>query len=144
MVSVALKCAVEWGVIDRVPCSVKLLRAPKSVAAFHDFSDFERLVGAAKADGPTAYLIVLVGGEAGLRCGEIMALEWSDVDLANRQLSVARSEWKGHITAPKGGRVRHVRLLSSLPKLSKRSGISEARVCSAMRRDRRSRRRLLR
>lgn len=108
VLSVALKTAVEWGVIDRVPCSIKLLRAPKSVAAFHDFSDFEKLVEAAKADGPAAHLIVLLGGEAGLRCGEIMALEWRDVDLANRQLSVARSEWKGHITAPKGGRVRHV------------------------------------
>jgi integrase len=37
-----------------------------------------------------------------------MALEWSDVDLAKRQISVARSEWKGHVTATKGGRVRYV------------------------------------
>ena len=50
----------------------------------------------AKADCQAAYLIALLGGKAGLRCGEIMALEWPDVDLANRQLSVARSEWKGH------------------------------------------------
>jgi integrase len=114
VLSVAMKTAVEWGVIDRVPCSIKLLRAPKSVAAFHDFSDFEKLVAAAKDDGPTAQLIVLLGGEAGLRCGEIMALEWRDVDLANRQLSVARSEWKGHVTAPKGGRVRHVPLTEQL------------------------------
>ena len=27
----------------------------------------------------------------------MMALEWSDVDLGKRQLSVARSEWKGHV-----------------------------------------------
>ena len=94
VLSVALKTAVEWGVIDRVPCSIKLLRAPKSVAAFHDFSDFEKLVEAAKDDGATAQLIVLLGGEAGLRCGEIMALEWRDIDFTNRQLSVARSEWK--------------------------------------------------
>jgi integrase len=114
VLSVALKTAVEWGVIDRVPCSIKLLRAPKSVAAFHDFSDFEKLVEAAKADGAAAHLIVLLGGEAGLRCGEIMALEWRDVDLGNRQLSVARSEWKGHVTAPKGGRVRHVPLTERL------------------------------
>jgi integrase len=114
VLSVALRTAVEWGVIDRVPCSIKLLRAPKSVAAFHDFSDFEKLVEAAKADGPVTHLIVLLGGEAGLRCGELMALEWRDVDLANRQLSVARSEWKGHITAPKGGRVRHVPLTEQL------------------------------
>ena len=29
-------------------------------------------------------------------------------DLAKRQLCVARSEWKGNITATKGGRVRYV------------------------------------
>ncbi len=39
-----------------------------------------------------------------------MALEWSDVDLAKRQLRVERSDWKGHVTAPKGGRWRCVPL----------------------------------
>jgi len=106
--------SMEWGVIERVPCSIKLLRAPKSVAEFHDFSDFEKLVEAAKDDGATAQRVVMLGGEAGLRCGEIMALEWRDIDFNNRQLSVARSEWKGHITAPKGGRVRHVPLTEQL------------------------------
>ncbi len=53
---------------------------------------------------------MLLGGEAGLRCGEIMALEWTDVDLQKRQLCVARSEWKGHVTVPKGGRLRYVPL----------------------------------
>jgi integrase len=55
-----------------------------------------------------AHLVVLLGGEAGLRCGEMMALEWTDVDFAKRQLRVARSEWKGHVTMPKGGRLRCV------------------------------------
>jgi integrase len=67
---------------------------------------------------PRAYLIVLLGGEAGLRCGEMMALEWSDVDLGKRQLCVQRSEWKGHVTTPKSGRLRYipptVRLTSAL------------------------------
>jgi site-specific recombinase XerD len=39
-----------------------------------------------------------------------MALEWSDVDLTKRQLCVQRSDWKGHVTATKGGRVRYVPL----------------------------------
>ena len=60
------------------------------------------------------YLVVLLGGEAGLRCGEMMALEWKDVDLTKGRLCVARSEWKGHVTAPKGGRVRYVPLTSRL------------------------------
>ena len=109
VLSVLLKTAVEWQVLDALPCPVKLLPIPKSTAArFYDFDEFARVVEAAKADSQAAYLIALLGGEAGLRCGEIMALEWSDVDLAKRQISVARSEWKGHVTATKGGRVRYV------------------------------------
>jgi len=111
--SVVLKTAVEWGVIDRVPCSIRLLRTPKSAASFYDFDEYERLVEAARTESQ-AYLAVLLGGEAGLRCGEIMALEWTDVDLHKRQLCVSRSEWKGHVTMPKGGRLRYVPLTKRL------------------------------
>jgi integrase len=48
----------------------------------------------------TKLLVVLLGGEAGLRRGETMALEWTDIDFAKRQLTVARCEWKGHVTMP--------------------------------------------
>jgi hypothetical protein len=74
VLSVVLRTAVEWGVIARVPCSIKLLKAPKSEASFHDVHDFERLVDAARSEA-LALLVVLLGGEAGLRCGEIMALD---------------------------------------------------------------------
>ena len=33
---------------------------------------------------------------------------WRDVDLGKRQICVQRSEWKGHVTVPKGGRLRYV------------------------------------
>ena len=36
VLSVLLKKAVEWEVIDRMPCTVKLLRVEKGNAAFHD------------------------------------------------------------------------------------------------------------
>jgi len=39
---------------------------------------------------------------------EIMALRWTDLDLAKRQLCIERSDWKGHVTVPKGGRLRYV------------------------------------
>lgn len=43
-----------------------------------------------------------------------MALERADVDLNKRQLCVARSDWKGHVTMPKGGRLRYVPLTKRL------------------------------
>ncbi len=113
-----LRVAVEWGVVDRMPCTIRLLRTSQGEAAFHDFDEYERLIEAAKFVDTQAYLVVLLGGDAGLRCGEIMALEWSDVDVAKRQLRVERSEWKGRVTSPKGGRTRvvpmTVRLASTL------------------------------
>lgn len=105
-----LRVAIEWGVIDRMPCSIKLLRTVQPVATFHDFSAYERLIEAAKFVDPQAHLVVLLGGDAGLRCGEIQALQWTDIDLSNRQLCVQRSEWKDHVTCPKGGRSRVVPL----------------------------------
>ena len=36
-----------------------------------------------------------------MRCGEMIALEWTDVDLANRQLCVQRSDWNGEVTSPR-------------------------------------------
>jgi len=68
-----------------------------------------------------AHLVVLLGGDAGLRCGEIMALEWKDVDLQKRQLCIARSDWKGHVTATKGGRIRYVPLTVRLAEALKRA-----------------------
>jgi integrase len=109
-----LKKAVEWDAIDRMPCTIRLLPISKPSASFHDFDDYERLVEAAKVTDPRALLIVLLGGEAGLRCGEMMALAWSDVNLKKRQLCVQRSDWKGHVTTPKGGRLRYIPLTARL------------------------------
>jgi integrase len=109
VLNVLLKMAVEWDVIERMPCVIRLLPIPKASAGFYDFDDYDGLVTAARADR-TAYLIVLLGGEAGLRCGEMMALEWRDVDLSKRQLCIQRSDWKGQVTTTKGGRLRYVPL----------------------------------
>jgi integrase len=109
-----LKKAIEWDVIERMRCTVRLLPVAKPTAAFHDFDDYERLLEAASAIDEQARLIVLLGGEAGLRCGEIIALEWTDVDLSKRLLCVQRSDWKGQVTVPKGGRLRYVPLTSRL------------------------------
>jgi integrase len=115
VLSVLLKKAVEWDVIDRMPCTVKLLRIDTSIrAAFHDVDEYERLVEVADAIDVQTLLVVLLGGDAGLRCGEMVALEWGDVDLTKRQLCVRQSDWNGQVGSTKGGRLRYVPLTRRL------------------------------
>jgi integrase len=104
VLSKLLKVAVEWRVIDAVPCTVRLLPRARGEAAFWDFEELDRLEAAAESVGPTALLVVLLGALAGLRLGELVALQWTDVDLARSRLTVRRNDWRGHIDTPKGGR----------------------------------------
>jgi integrase len=108
--SVMLKRAVDWNVIGAMPCRIRLLKWDKSEVAFYDFAEYRRLVEAAAAIDPRIELLVLLGGDAGLRRGEAIALEWTDVDLRRRTMHVQRSSWNGHVTLPKGGRTRRLPL----------------------------------
>jgi integrase len=114
VLNVLLKKAVEWEVIERMPCSVKLLPVARPRASFHDYDAYERLVEAARVIGWRTELIVLLGGDAGLRCGEMVALEWADIDFEKRQMCIRQSDWRGELTAPKGGRLRYVPLTRRL------------------------------
>ena len=59
-------------------------------------------------------LVVLLGGEAGLRGGEMRALRWSDVDFDRGQVRVERNDWRGHVSSTKGGRTRYVPMTDRL------------------------------
>ena len=114
---------------------------PEGSARFHDFDEYEWLVGCGERDRDTAYLIVLLGGEAGLRCGEMMALEWSDVDLAQASALRPAIRLEGPRHGTKGGRLRYVPLTVRLATaLREHRHLRGARVlCQTM--GRRSRRR---
>lgn len=61
VLNVLLKKAVEWDVIERMPCTIRLLAIPKSAARFYDFDEYEQLVAAAQSLEANAYLVVLLG-----------------------------------------------------------------------------------
>ena len=110
-----LKVALEWDVLEAMPARVKLLKVSPSEVPFYEPHEYERLVEAARSIGDHRLLVfVLLGGDAGLRCGEIIALEQTDVDLKRGILHVRQSEWEGHVTLPKSGRGRKVVLTERL------------------------------
>ena len=52
VLNMLLKKAVEWDVIERMPCTIRLLPIPKPSVGFYDFDEYERLVEAAKVLDP--------------------------------------------------------------------------------------------
>ncbi len=115
-----LKCGVKWRLLTRMPATIDLVKIDRvTEAKYYEPHEFERLVEAAEKLDPRIHLFVLLGGDAGLRCGEIIAMEQADVDLARGYLTVRRSEWEGHVTSPKGRRDRKVRLTARLKKALK-------------------------
>jgi integrase len=86
---------------------------PQQKFDFLTFEELSRLTEAVKID-PERWALVLLGADAGLRQGEIIALEWGDVDLVAGTLTVRRSSWKGIVDTPKSGRERKVPLTARL------------------------------
>jgi integrase len=58
--------------------------------------------------------MVLLGGDAGLRRGEIISLRQCDVDSRRRQLHVRFATWYGVEDVPKGGRGRIIPMTEAL------------------------------
>jgi integrase len=114
VLNTVLRKAVEWNVIEQMPCAIRLLPVPLLPAAFYDYNEFDRLIAAAQQRSHDAYLIVLLGGQAGLRRGEIAALQWADIEWSTGKICVQRSLWKGHLGMPKGNRLRRVPMTNEL------------------------------
>lgn len=101
-----LSLAVEWGELVSAP-RMRLLKVRETPVVFLDFVEVEAFLAAAD---PAWHSMLAVAIWTGLRQGELRALQWPDVDLANARLFVRRSLWRGIEGTPKGGREREVGL----------------------------------
>lgn len=76
---------------------------------------------------PTWNEMVLFGLRTGMRLGELLAVEWRDVDLERGMVSVRRSSVYGVVGSTKSKRERHIRLSNSICEMllqrSKRDGL---------------------
>ena len=109
-----LRTAKAWGLIETISCEARPVKMPPETTAFYTPDEYEQLVEAASRLGDHVLVMVLLGADAGLRAGEMLALRWANVDLQQRRLTVAENVWKEHLGPPKGGRVRHVMLTDRL------------------------------
>lgn len=110
-----LRVAKRLGVIEAMPIeSVGLLKAPQPAVPFYTEEEYAALVAAAARLDRRILAAVFLGGDAGLRAGEVMALELTDVSRANHRVTVERQVWRGVVDSPKGGRGRTVPMTEAL------------------------------
>jgi integrase len=96
-----LRIALKWKVITAIPCSIELYKVSNVVPGFYEVEQYARLVEAAEKIDARTLVAILLGGDAGLRRGEIVALRQTDVDLRRRQLRIELSDWRGILDTPK-------------------------------------------
>ena len=108
VLSKVLKYAHELEVIERVP-RIKTLKVAPTKFDFFTYEELDQLVDAAKEE-PEWLAAIMLAGDAGLRMGELLALQWDDLDLKTGTMTVMRTDWRGQVGAPKGGRARKIPL----------------------------------
>lgn len=86
----ALKMAMKWGFVPRnVSDAVDRPQAPKKEIKPFSTEQTHTLLRALEGDRLEALYIMAIG--TGMRCGELLGLQWADIDLKAGQLSVRRT-----------------------------------------------------
>lgn len=109
--------AVEREYLERVP-SFTWLKTATPGFHFLSFEDAGRLTGAADPEWRTMFAFAL---RTGLRIGELLALQWSDLDLQVGRVLVQRAVALGKVGTPKNGKVREVPLSEETAAMMRRA-----------------------
>jgi integrase len=119
-----LNHAVEDALIHQNPASrlgrFNLAKGRGRKVEFLTREEARHFLETAKEIRPKRYPLFLTAVRAGLRLGELVALEWDDIqfgadeDDANRFLMIRRNLVRGRLTSPKGRKARRVDLSRDL------------------------------
>ena len=110
VLSKCLKMAQEWEIIIKIP-RIKLLKVKPQKFDFLNIEECEILLN--HCDG-TLYEMVLLGLKSGLRFGELIALEWTDVNFIGRMITVNNSIALGRLGSTKSNKIRYIPLLDDV------------------------------
>ncbi len=106
-----LRTAVDAGWLEHMPHLPPLPRVGRTVVRSMSWETAEAILGVAY---PAFYLAALLARDAGLRSSEIRGLQWSDVDLKLREITIRRAITHGVTGTPKSGHERTIPLTEKL------------------------------
>jgi integrase len=116
LVSQALEKAVDWNLIDRNPMDkVDRPAAHRKEVEIPQADEYERFLD--QVQGTRYYSFCVLAAASGCRRGELLALQWADVDMKSGVISVSKSvsETKAglEIKSTKSRKTRYVRVSRS-------------------------------
>lgn len=114
-----LKHAVRWGYLKESPAMY--VEKPRVEHEEMEFLTPEEARLFLKNVTPKLYPLFLTAVSTGLRRGELLALQWGDIDFANSAIHIRRALYKGLFTTPKSKRsMRRVVMTPTLARTLKR------------------------
>jgi len=118
LISSILNHALEDGLITTNP-AIRLGRLIKTKDRKADIIPLTRdeaktLLDTIQEHYPRYYPLFLCALRTGLRLGELLALEWGDIDFNGGFIEIRRAYVEGRITTPKSGKIRRVDMSKQL------------------------------
>ena len=116
--------AVKWGFLKANPCRcVPRLRLPEQEFQFYDRKQTDAFLAKAAQVEPDFYAFFATAFKTGMRLGELLGLEWGDIDFVTGRIHLRRSHSEGHTTSPKSGKPRLIPM-AARPSLASGEGRS--------------------
>lgn len=110
--------AIEDGLVPDNPAGKpgRYLKVPsrRGKAEFLTPEEGAVLLDAAREHLPRLYPLFLAALRTGMRQGELIGLQWGDVDWNGKFIEVKRTNYNGHISSPKNGKPRRVDMSDGL------------------------------
>jgi integrase len=107
-----LRTAQEWEIIDKIPKMKPLKVAPKDPVYLNE-NDYNKLLEQAKNLG-LFYEMLLFTLRTGVRIGELLALEWPDINFNDRIVTIKRNIVNGHLCSPENNKYRRIYLAQDI------------------------------
>jgi integrase len=94
--------AIEQKLLAEEPVRLDFPARIHKLPIAYSEDDVQALLAAARVLGPDYVAMVLLGIDGGLRRGEILGLQWSDLSLARASMTVRPNIVRGKLGVPKG------------------------------------------
>lgn len=92
---------------------IQMPKIDEAEIRFLEQNELEALLDATTTE-PMWFAAVLLGVDAGLRLGELRALQWTDINEVTNKIVIARSRWRNIEGSPKGRKPRSVPMTKRL------------------------------